>query len=219
MPDTLPPSVPTGSARAARTAGKKLEFARQYCSQCLVPIQLISRHARSLDATRKLRRIRTHKKRIRNSPNESRFQALCQSQQTTKLAARELRLSALLARSRASRRRSLHRTTSRRSARRRAPQSRAIGLSGIVRSVLAGDTRRVLRQIVGDREPRRLVDDKTRARAEWRACAFWRCWQLQCEDRIKGPSISKRTPPHRQLPRRAVIPPRPWRVRRTRYRP
>src|SRR3954454_12047597 len=57
MPDTLPPSVPTGSARAARTAGKKLEFARQYCSQCPVPIQLISRHARSLDATRKLRRI------------------------------------------------------------------------------------------------------------------------------------------------------------------
>src|SRR6266446_4153149 len=68
MPDTLPPSVPTGSARAARTAGKKLEFARQYCSQCPVPIQLISRHARSLDATRKLQRIRTHKKRNRESP-------------------------------------------------------------------------------------------------------------------------------------------------------
>src|SRR6266513_2436515 len=68
MPDTLPPSVPTGSARAARTAGKKLEFARQYCSQCPVLIQLISRHARSLDATRKLRRIRTHKKRNRKSP-------------------------------------------------------------------------------------------------------------------------------------------------------
>ena len=68
MLDTLPPSVPTGSARAARTAGKKLEFARQYCSQCPVPIKLISRHARSLDATRKLRRIRTHKKRNRESP-------------------------------------------------------------------------------------------------------------------------------------------------------
>jgi len=68
MPDKLPPSVPTGSARAARTAGKKLEFARQYCSQCPVPIQLISRHARSLDATRKLQRIRTHKKRNRESP-------------------------------------------------------------------------------------------------------------------------------------------------------
>src|SRR6267142_5220814 len=68
MPDTLPPSVPTGSARAARTAGKKLEFARQYCSQCPIPIQLISRHARSLDATRKLQRIRTHKKRNRESP-------------------------------------------------------------------------------------------------------------------------------------------------------
>src|SRR2546430_9200819 len=68
MPDKLPPSVPTGSARAARTAGKKLEFARQYCSQCPVPIQLISRHARSLDATRKLQRIRTHKKRHRESP-------------------------------------------------------------------------------------------------------------------------------------------------------
>src|SRR4029077_11316821 len=35
-----------------------------------------------------------------------------------------------------------------------------VGLSGIVRSVLGGDTRRVLRQIVGDREPRRLVYDK-----------------------------------------------------------
>src|SRR5207237_104434 len=68
MPDKLPPSVPTGSARAARTAGKKLEFARQYCSQCPVPIQLISCHARSLDATRKLRRIRTHKKQKRESP-------------------------------------------------------------------------------------------------------------------------------------------------------
>src|SRR5947207_2853739 len=68
MPDTLPPSVPTGSARAARTAGKKLEFARQYCSQCPVPIQLISRHARSLDSTGKLRLIRTHKKRNRESP-------------------------------------------------------------------------------------------------------------------------------------------------------
>src|SRR5207244_12178209 len=67
MPDTLPPSVPTGSARAARTAGKKLEFARQYCSQCPIPIQLISRHARSLDATRKLQRIRTHQKRNRES--------------------------------------------------------------------------------------------------------------------------------------------------------
>ena len=33
MRDTLPPSVPTGSVRAARTAGKKLEFARQYCSR------------------------------------------------------------------------------------------------------------------------------------------------------------------------------------------
>src|SRR5215472_11549949 len=65
-----------------------------------------------------------------------------------------------LARSPASRRRSLHRTTSRRSAWRREPQSRAIGRSGIVESVLAGDARRVLRQIVGDREPRRLVDDK-----------------------------------------------------------
>src|SRR5437660_1838363 len=94
MPDTLPPSVPTGSARAARTAGKKLEFARQYCSQCPVPIQLISRHARSLEATRKLQRIRTHKKRNRESPNGSRFQALCQSQQTAKLAAREWPLSA-----------------------------------------------------------------------------------------------------------------------------
>src|SRR5260370_3197284 len=68
MPDALPPSVPTGSARAARTAGKKLEFARQYWSECPVPIQLISRHARSLDATRKLQRIRTHKKRNRESP-------------------------------------------------------------------------------------------------------------------------------------------------------
>src|SRR4029453_9839826 len=94
MTDTLPPSVPTGSARAARTAGKKLEFARQYCSQCPVPIQLISRYARSLKATRKLRLIRTHKKRNRESPNGSRFQALCQSRVTTKLAARERPLSA-----------------------------------------------------------------------------------------------------------------------------
>ena len=39
-------------------------------------------------------------------------------------------------------------------------QSRAIGRSGIVGSVLAGDTRRVLGQIVGDREPRHLVDNK-----------------------------------------------------------
>jgi Transposase domain (DUF772) len=44
------------------------------------------------------------------------------------------------------------------------------------------------------------------------------CRQWQCEDRIKGPSISNRTPPHRQLPRSAVIPPRPWPGRRTRYR-
>src|ERR1700720_282546 len=73
MPDTLPPSVPTGSARAARTAGKKLEFARQYCSQCPVPIQLISRHARSLDSTRKLQRIRTHKKRNRESQMDRGF--------------------------------------------------------------------------------------------------------------------------------------------------
>src|ERR1700730_12901562 len=69
-------------------------------------------------------------------------------------------LSARLARSPASRRTSLHRTTSRRSAWRREPQSRAIARSGIVGSVLAGDTRRLLGQIVGDREPRRLVDDK-----------------------------------------------------------
>src|SRR5947207_4904127 len=68
MLDTLPPSVPTGSARAARIAGKKLEFARQYCSRCPVPIQLISCHARSFGATRKLQRIKTHKKRYRESP-------------------------------------------------------------------------------------------------------------------------------------------------------
>ena len=36
----------------------------------------------------------------------------------------------------------------------------AIGRSGIVRCILAGDTRWVLGQIVGDREPWRLVDDK-----------------------------------------------------------
>ena len=67
MLDTLPPSVPTGSARAARTAGKKIEFARQYCSRRAVPIRLISRHGRSLGTTRELRRIRTHKKRNRES--------------------------------------------------------------------------------------------------------------------------------------------------------
>src|SRR6266850_2052558 len=67
MLDTLPPSVPTGSARAARTAGKKLEFAREYCSRRAVPIRLISRHALSLGTTRELRRIRTHKKRNRKS--------------------------------------------------------------------------------------------------------------------------------------------------------
>jgi hypothetical protein len=70
MPDTLPPSVPRGSARAVRTAGKKLEFARQYCSQCPVPIQLISRHALSLDA--KASRIRTHKKQNQESPKWAR---------------------------------------------------------------------------------------------------------------------------------------------------
>ena len=37
-------------------------------------------------------------------------------------------------------------------------------------SVLAGDTRRVLGQIVGDREPRRLVDDK---RVREFDCASW----------------------------------------------
>src|ERR1700759_3656428 len=47
MLDTLPPSVPTGSARAARTAGKKLEFAREYCSRCAVSIRLLSRPALS----------------------------------------------------------------------------------------------------------------------------------------------------------------------------
>ena len=61
---------------------------------------------------------------------------------------------ARLARSSASRRMSLHRTTSRRSAWRREPQPRAIGQPGNMGSVLAGDT------IVGDREPRRFVDDK-----------------------------------------------------------
>src|SRR5260370_864471 len=35
-----------------------------------------------------------------------------------------------------------------------------IGRSGIVWCVLAGDTRWVLGKVVGDREPRRLVDDK-----------------------------------------------------------
>ena len=40
------------------------------------------------------------------------------------------------------------------------PAIAAIGRSGIVRCVLAGDTRRVLGQVVGDREPRCLVDDK-----------------------------------------------------------
>src|SRR5690348_12234822 len=70
MLDTLPPSVPTGSARAARTAGKKLEFAREYCSRCPVPIQLIFCHARSFGATRKLQRIKTHQKRYRESPME-----------------------------------------------------------------------------------------------------------------------------------------------------
>src|SRR5215472_8273269 len=49
---------------------------------------------------------------------------------------------------------------SRRRAWRREPISRASRRSGIVRSVLARDTRRVLGQIVGDREPRRLVDNK-----------------------------------------------------------
>src|SRR3954464_9791182 len=94
MPDTLPPSVPTESARAARTAGKKLEFARQYCSQCPVPIQLISRHARSLDATRSFGVSEHTKSRIANPPNGSRLQALCQNQHTTKLAAREWLLQA-----------------------------------------------------------------------------------------------------------------------------
>ena len=37
---------------------------------------------------------------------------------------------------------------------------RAIGRSGIVGSALAGDNHLVLGQIVGDREPRRLVNDK-----------------------------------------------------------
>jgi hypothetical protein len=37
------------------------------------------------------------------------------------------------------------------------------------------------------------------------------------EDCIRAPSISKRTLPHRQLPRSAVIPPRPSSARRTRY--
>src|SRR5438132_12162782 len=69
-------------------------------------------------------------------------------------------LSARLARPPAARRRSLHRTTSRRSAWLREPQSRAIGRSGIVESVLAGNTRRVSGQLVGDRKPRRLVNDK-----------------------------------------------------------
>ena len=36
----------------------------------------------------------------------------------------------------------------------------AIGRSGIVRCILAGDTRWVLGQVVGDREPRCFVDDK-----------------------------------------------------------
>src|SRR6516165_10871526 len=40
------------------------------------------------------------------------------------------------------------------------PAIAAIGRSGIVRWVLAGDTRRILGQVVGDREPRRFVDDK-----------------------------------------------------------
>src|SRR5580704_4126297 len=38
--------------------------------------------------------------------------------------------------------------------------SRVIGRSAIVWCVLAGDTRWVLGKVVGDREPRRLVDDK-----------------------------------------------------------
>src|SRR5690349_13332025 len=87
MLDTLPPSVPAGSARAARTAGKKLEFAREYCSRCPVPIQLISCHASSFGATRKLQRIKTHQNGIGNPP-WSAVSGSRQIQQATKLAAR-----------------------------------------------------------------------------------------------------------------------------------
>src|SRR5467141_721332 len=105
MPDTLPPSVPTGSARAARTAGKKLEFAREYCSRRAVPIRLISRHALSLGTTRELRRIRTHKKRNRKSLKWIAVSGPMRRQQITKLATREWPLSAQPCRWRRSRRR------------------------------------------------------------------------------------------------------------------
>jgi hypothetical protein len=77
MLDTLPPSVPTGSARAARTAGKKLEFAREYCSRRAVPIRLFLA-TRSLSARRGSFGVSEHTKSGTGNPsNGSRFQVLC----------------------------------------------------------------------------------------------------------------------------------------------
>ena len=50
-------------------------------------------------------------------------------------------------------------------------------------SVLAGDTRRVLGQIVGDREPRRLVDDK-RVRGGADAGIIVEAFQPGCQPRF-----------------------------------